>query len=309
MKHRIHLRLSSALILLLAANLFWAGQGLAVKLLDTHLDPLAIALLPFYGSAILGLIFLFGQPSWRIRWKRAWKFRHQFLLIGVCGQFIAQVGMTMGVSWSLAANGAVLSLLIPVLSALIATWLLRERWTWLRLGSLGLGLVGVFCLSPLSFHHPFSDRWHSLAGNLLITAGCLGSAFYNVYSKRLLNFFSDLEILFFSYLTTTIFGLPLLLLFAPHCLEQLASFHLPQWVIFAYLAVVLYGLSMVLFLRALRSVDVIVASISLYLVPLFGVGLAILFLHEQLPPLAIFGAAMVACSALVIFHFDSAQQA
>jgi drug/metabolite transporter (DMT)-like permease len=297
-------RLFSAL-LLVAANLFWAGQGVAVKLLDGHLDPLAIALLPFYCITAIGFSILLSSRSFLPRCALAWRCRKEFFLAGICGQFIAQVGMTLGVSSSLASNGAILSLLIPVLSALIATWLLRERLTVLRMGSLLLGVTGVFLLSP--FHRTaLGASAHPLVGNLLITAGCLGSAFYNVYSKRLLDRFSDLEVLFFSYLATTIFGLPMLILFDPHCLTELGRFNASTWAAFGYLAVILYGLSMVLFLRALRRVDAIVASASLYLGPLFGVGFAFAILNENLAPQAILGSVFVLFATLMLFRFDYA---
>jgi drug/metabolite transporter (DMT)-like permease len=296
--------IASAFALLVAANLFWSGQGLAVKLLDGHLDPLAIALLPFYGVTAAGLILMMSLPHSAERCRLAWQFRREFFLAGICGQFVAQVGMTVGVSWSLAANGAILSLLIPVLSAPIAAWLLRERLTTLRLASLLLGLTGMLFLAPISEAAEGSGATHPLAGNLLITAGCLGSAFYNVYSKRLLENFSDLEILLFSYLATSVFGLPMLVIFDPQCLTKMAHFNSWEWVAFGYLALVLYGLSMVLFLRALRRVDAIVASISLYLVPLFGVALAFTFLKEQLAPQAIAGSAIVLVATWMMFRFD-----
>ncbi len=300
-------RLAAALVYLVAANLFWAGQGLAVKLLDGHLDPLAIALLPFYCIAAAGIAIMLSIRSCLPRCVLAWKFRRDFFLAGICGQFIAQVGMTLGVSWSLASNGAILSLLIPILSALIATWLLRERLTTLRLASLLLGLTGMLFLSPFPRFASLGRELHPLAGNLLITAGCLGSAFYNVYSKRLLDHFSDLEILLFSYLATAIFGLPMLILFDPHCLVELAGFSAAQWGAFTYLAFVLYGLSMVLFLRALRRVDVTVASASIYLVPMFGVALAFVFLKEHLPPQAMVGFAIVIVATWMLFSFDYAE--
>jgi drug/metabolite transporter (DMT)-like permease len=236
----------------------------------------------------------------------AWRFRGEFLLAGICGQFIAQVGMTLGVSWSLASNGAILSLLVPILSALIATWLLRERLTCLRIGSILLGIAGVILLSPLPHSGTSSATMHPLAGNLFIIAGCLGSAFYNVYSKRLLGHFSDLEVLFFSYLVTAIVGLPMLVLFAPRCLVELAHFSPPKWAAFGYLAIFLYGVSMVLFLRALRKVDAIVASASLYLVPLFGVVLAFAILKERLVPQAVLGSIVVLLAASMLFRFDYA---
>jgi drug/metabolite transporter (DMT)-like permease len=90
---------------------------------------------------------------------------------------MAQVGMTVGVSWSTASNGAILSLLIPLFGALIAVWLLRERLSTLRVGALLLGLAGVCLLSPLHSAVRSGTRAHELAGNILIATGCLGSGF------------------------------------------------------------------------------------------------------------------------------------
>jgi drug/metabolite transporter (DMT)-like permease len=299
-------RLLSAILLLMGANLLWAGQGIAVKLLAGALDPLATALLPLYFITLMGLGILSVRSDAGEKFKAAWKLRREFFLAGIGGQLMAQVGMTLGISWSTASNGAILSLLIPIFGALIAVWLLRERLSALRVGALLLGLAGVFMLSPLHGAWGSGGRSHQLAGNLLIAAGCLGSAFYNVYSKRLLKHFSGLEILFFSYLSTTVFSLPMLLIAEPHCLNDLVYLTWSQWTAFAYLAVFLYGMSMVFFLRALRMVDVVIASASLYLMPLFGVALAFSILGERLAPRSFFGSAIVLIATLILFRFDYA---
>ncbi len=70
-----------------------------------------------------------------------------FLIAGVGGQVLAQLGMTWGISLSLASNGAVLNLLIPVFSAVLASVLLHERITRLRVLALLLGLAGVLFMS------------------------------------------------------------------------------------------------------------------------------------------------------------------
>ena len=297
-------RLPSVALLLMVANLLWAGQGIAIKLLAGGLGPLATALLPLYFITLLGLGTLSLQGDVAGKFRVAWKLRREFFLAGICGQLMAQVGMTLGVSWSTASNGAILSLLIPILGALIAVWLLNERLSILRISALLLGLAGVFLLSPL--HSAFSSgiRIHQLAGNLLIATGCFGSAFYNVYSKRLLKYFSGLEILFFSYLSTTAFSLPILFILEPHCLSSLTHLTLTQWAAFQYLAVFLYGLSMVFFLRAIGMVDVVIASASLYLMPLFGVALAFSILGERLAPRALLGSAIVLVATLMLFRFD-----
>jgi drug/metabolite transporter (DMT)-like permease len=290
----------------MAANLLWAGQGVAVKLLSGGPGPLAIALLPLYCITILGFGILAIRGNLAQKFRAAWRLRREFFLAGICGQLMAQVGMTLGVSWSTASNGAILSLLIPIFGALIAVWLLRERLSTLRVGALLLGFAGVFLLSPLHRASVPGTTTHELAGNLLIAIGCFGSAFYNVYSKRLLEYFSGIETLFFSYLSTTAFSLPVLFLLEPHCLGNLAHLSLVQWAAFGYLAIFLYGVAMVLFLQALGTVDVVIASASLYLMPLFGVALAFSLLGERLAPRAIVGSVIVLIATLMLFRFDYA---
>ena len=55
--------------------------------------------------------------------------------------------MTWGISKSLASNGAVLNLMIPVITAVLASFMLREKLTLLRIVSLAIGLVGVLLMS------------------------------------------------------------------------------------------------------------------------------------------------------------------
>ena len=288
----------------MTANLLWAGQGVAIKLLKDGLGPVATALLPLYFVTILGLVILFIRGDVAQAFTTAWSLRREFFLAGICGQLMAQVSMTLGISWSTASNGAIISLLIPVFGAFIAVWLLRERLSTLRIAALLLDLGGVVLLSPLPGAAGSSTRTHQLAGNLLIAIGCLGSAFYNVYSKRLLEHFSGIEILFFSYLSTTIFSLPVLFILEPHCLTNLSHLTARQWGALEYLAIFLYGVSMVLFLRALKTVDVVIASASLCLMPLFGVALAFSLLGEHLAPHAMLGSAIVLFATLMLFRFD-----
>ena len=40
-------------VLLALASLIWSGQGIAVKVLDRHLGPIAITFLPFYVTTLL----------------------------------------------------------------------------------------------------------------------------------------------------------------------------------------------------------------------------------------------------------------
>lgn len=72
----------------MAANLLWAGQGVAVKFLAGGLGPLATALLPLYCITILGLGILLLQRNVAQKFRTAWRLRRECFLAGICGQMI-----------------------------------------------------------------------------------------------------------------------------------------------------------------------------------------------------------------------------
>lgn len=292
--------------LLALASLIWSGQGIAVKVLDPHLGPIAITFLPFYVTTLLFVPLLLRMrrqnPNASSPSARDWV---QFLIAGVGGQVLAQLGMTWGISKSLASNGAILNLLIPVISAVLASFMLKERLTPLRTTSLAIGLLGVALLSVGDIRQASFGSMKFLVGNLLIFGGCLGSSFYNVYCKGLMQKFQEIEILIFSYITASIFSVPLLIWVEPFHPRSLLALDGKGIAAFLFLALFMYGASMLLFFKALQHLDVTTASTSLYLVPVFGVLLAAFLLGERLSPAAFGGAAIVLVATVLIVRYDT----
>jgi drug/metabolite transporter (DMT)-like permease len=213
--------------------------------------------------------------------------------------------MTWGISKSLASNGSILNLLIPVISAVLASFMLKERLTLLRMASLGIGLVGVVFLSIGDLRQASFGSMKFLTGNLLIFGGCFGSSFYNVYCKGLMQKFSELEILIYSYITASIASIPLLIWAEPFHLHTLRAFDSKAIAAFLFLAFFMYGASMLLFFKALQHLDVTTASTSLYLVPVFGVLLAAFLLGERLSLTMLIGGAIVLISTLLVVRYDT----
>jgi drug/metabolite transporter (DMT)-like permease len=294
-------------LLLALASLMWSGQGTAVKVLSRHMGPIAITFLPFYITTLLFVPLLLKlrreNPQATLPSAADWV---KFVIAGVAGQVLAQLGMTWGVDKSLASNGAILNLLIPVMSAVLASLLLKERLTTLRVTALLVGLIGVVLMSVSDWKHASFGEMRFLVGNLLILCGCLGSAFYNVYCKGLMRRFAEIEILIFSYITASLASLPLLIWAEPFSFQSLRLLDWQSWAAFAFLALFMYGASMLLFFKALQHLDVTTASTSLYLVPVFGIILAAVLLGERLGILAISGAIVVLLSTVLIMKYDNA---
>ncbi len=293
-------------VLLAMASLIWSAQGTAVKFLNRQMGPIAITFVPFYITTVLFVPLL-------IRKRRAnpgavrpsWSDWGKFVLAGVGGQVLAQLGMTWGISKSLASNGAVLNLMIPVITAVLASLMLQERLSLLRIASLAIGLVGVLLMSVEDLRQSSFTEMKYVVGNGLILVGCFGSAFYNTYCKGLLRRFQEIEILIFSYITASLASLPLLIWAEPLDWGVFAVFDWKSWAAFAFLAILMYGASMLFFFAALAHLDVTVASVSLYLVPIFGVLLAAVLLGERLSALAMAGSGIVLLATIMIMKYDT----
>jgi drug/metabolite transporter (DMT)-like permease len=300
--------------LLAISNLIWAAQGTAVKILSEPddpavepLGPIGITFLPFYvTTALLVPILIWQRRRNPERARPTWSDWWRFVVAGIGGQVMAQLGMTWGVSLSLASNGAILNLLIPVLTAMLATVMLGERITGLRVACLVIGLAGAALMSVPDLEQSRLFTGSFLTGNLLILVGCCGSSFYNVYCKGLLTRFSEVEILIFSYITASLASLPLVLLAEPKNAQALQTLDARGWAAFGFLAVFMYGVSMLVFFFVLEHLSVTVASASLYLVPLFGVLIAYAVLGETLSATSLAGAAIVLISTVLVMRYDHA---
>ncbi len=291
-------------LLLALACLMFAGQGTAIKFLGRHLGPFQITFLPFTLATVL-LVPLAVRARLRSRSPLTWADWQRFILAGVAGQVVTQLGFVAGVTRSLASNGAVLTLLLPVVSTLLAALMLGEKLTRLRLAALAIGLAGALLLSAGNLRDSSFLNVRYLVGNLLIVAAMTGSAFYNVYAKSLFARFEQIEVLVFSYVAAAAAGLLFTTIADPVRWSVFQSFTWQTWTAFAYQAVISYSAAMLLFFAALKRLDVAAASLSLYLLPVFGVILAAVFLGERLSAAALAGAGTVLIATLLVMRYDT----
>jgi drug/metabolite transporter (DMT)-like permease len=294
--------------LLALANLIWAGQLTVVKCVT--LGPWAIAFLPFFIITPLLLPLLW----WNLRKPGAVKPTlndwGRFAIAGIAGQVVCQLGMTSGSVIGQASSCSILYLLIPVLTAVFASALLRERITPLRIVCLGIGLAGVLMMSKKDISDIIqggtSKLFESkiLLGNLVFLGGCLGASFYNVYCKGLMQKFHERDILIYSYLTACPAALVFLLWKEPDCFARLAHLDWRGWLGLAFLALLVYGISMLMFFYVLKFLPATVALASTYLTPVFGVIIAMLTLGEHLTTYTAIGAAVVLVATVLIMRYD-----
>lgn len=289
--------------LLLLCNFIWASQFVLVKLVQDEIGPLFTTAFPLaIATGLLVPIVWWQRRSTSPQAKESIRCSDYrgFALLGIGGQVIAQLFATWGTQRSLASNAALISLSLPVSTALIAFFILHEHMSGLRWIGFILAIAGVVVASAGDFRGASLGGRSFLAGNIMVFLGVLGSAFYNVYSKKLLERFSALEVLLGSYVIACLLLVPVALVAEPDGLRRLGELSSRGWTGLWLLAVFQYCVSMLVFLTVLTRLDATQAAVSNYLIPAFGVVIAWLALGERLRPTAVIGGLLVLASTLLV---------
>jgi drug/metabolite transporter (DMT)-like permease len=293
--------MSTDLPLLIAINFMWALKWTLSKVALRQLDPVSITLFPMIGAILLLLPHLYqnlkDQPTYLgvIRKEAARPSNlFRFFVLGVAGQVASQVLVSWGLEYESATVAALIGLSMPILTAILALIIVGERLTRRLLLSFSVALAGVLLITKSDFHVGLAPNRLYLIGVLMFFAATLGAAFYNAYSKRILDRFLPTEILLYSYIFVVLSLCPLyLVLEKPFSMREIAEVHWQTWCSLICLSIFVYWLSMVLFMRMLTRRCLAPISISIYLTTIFGVLISAFTLHESLTSNMVIGALLV----------------
>lgn len=290
---------------LFACNLMWALQFTCIKLVQDQVGAFSTVFIPMLLATLFMVPFVYKDI--KRNKKRKWSDLKIFVLLAVLGQFPAQVLLTIGTQQSTASNGAIISLTLPIVSALLAVIFLKEKMNTLRWVCFGIAIIGVVLCSKKDMSSTdFSATY--LIGNLLIFSGILGSGLYNTICKKIADEYTEMEMLFYTYIFMVLLLFPFVWYYEGNVLANVNSFTTNTWIGLSLLTVFHNFLSMILFFTALKNLEAIQVALSNFLITFFGLPIAVLLLHEQLNPMAIIGGLLVLISTLVISIWEYRQQ-
>jgi len=291
-------------LVLVVVNLMWAFQFSGAKIATERLGPVTVTFIPLALSAVLFAPLVHFSRGQKSGPRFTAVVVRDLILAGTLGIIPSQLGLTWGVQLSLASNASVLTLTIPVLTAIMAVVLLGESMTVVRWLSFALAICGVLMVSDIDWRSVDIFRGTYLLGNLLLFASCLGSAFYNTYSKKLLETFNPVELLVYSFLVSDIELLILMLILEPPKPVQLLSLGLGVWTTLLTIALFSLSISMLLFFWVIDKIDVTQASLSIYLLPVFGVLLSTVFVGEKITKQLVFGGLLVFTGTFLVTVYE-----
>jgi drug/metabolite transporter (DMT)-like permease len=116
--------------------------------------------------------------------------------------------------------------------------------------------------------------------------------------------YSPMEMLFYTYVAMFVILAPFILAQERDVFARIPHFTGRTWLGMVLLTFFHNYLSMVLFLKALKTLDVIQTALSNYLITFFGLPIAAIFLHERLTMVMIVGGVLVFGSTLLITVYE-----
>jgi O-acetylserine/cysteine efflux transporter len=273
----------SDLLLLVLNQFIWGVGWSAIKYAQKQMGPVTLNVWSLGISVVTLIPFLIasrGSASSQVRLKLSFRNGVDYFIAGVIGL----AGMTLLYAWgagrSLAANGALISMSVPVLTVVVAVIVLGEKMTGARLASLGIAIAGVLMISEFRWSD-VSLTGNYLFGNCLLFLGTLGNAIYVVYSKKLLAVASAIAVLFWGQVLGLLASLPFLY-FEPTAIRDIPGYTAQTWFSLVFLGAVYFTATMIIFFRILTRLDAGQIMVSNYLQPVFGVLAAAVLLRERI---------------------------
>jgi drug/metabolite transporter (DMT)-like permease len=307
--------------LLVVVNACWGMQFTAYKLVEPGIGPFTTSFLIYLIATPTLLPFYLNQrrkgavprvPAAERSLLR-WNIAVRFLLIGSVAA-LSPFFMAWGMAHTTASNGALLSLTVPIVTALLAAVFLSEPMTLAKWACLAVAILGVVILSmqpsQAATREGLAIDWRNLGlmskgfilGNVLVLGAYVSSALFNILLKSLLDRFSTMEILMCSYAVALLVDVAMLLSFETSSVSVVFAHSLRTWAGLILLGMVAQGLTMALWLFLLTRMDVSQASVSIYLMPFFGILYATVFLREPIAlPMVLGGAVTLTGTFLMVF--------
>src|SRR5437588_5653643 len=163
---------------LLLTMFLWGLAWPVGRLLATNLPPVSIAVLRYaiVVPVLFGILRVKGQP---LRLERKWILN--LVVMGLYSTTLYQIFFLHGVKYAAASDDSLVIGIGPVLIAIMASLILKERLTWTKILGFASGLAGIITISILS---PNTQVLNRPLGVTLVFGGATAYALYTVLLRR-----------------------------------------------------------------------------------------------------------------------------
>jgi len=279
----------------LIAVVLWGISFVATKAALREISPPTLIFTRFALGVVLLLIILRRQGANVLPSRRAWP---ALAMMGFIGIFIHQTLQAFGLTLTTAVHTGWLIGLIPIWSALLSAFLLKERFGGLKIAGLLGGFAGAVLVISRGEFSQHLLQLPATRGDFLILLSTINWAVYSVVGHATIKSLGPTR----ATAGAMLFGW---LMLAPLFVwnqgwRELSHISLTGWGAVLFLGIGCSGLGYLFWYGALERIEVSRVAAFLYVEPLVTLLAAVLLLNETVTASTLIGGLMVLLSVFVV---------
>lgn len=187
-----------------ASAIYGINHTVAKDVMPTYIEPFGFILLRVLGAAILFWLISFWGPKERMAntdWPR-------ILACAVTGMVINMLMFFKGLNLTTPIHSSVITTISPILVLVLASILIKERITLLKVSGIIIGLAGAVTLVVFSREQTFNAPNIPL-GNIFVIINALSYGLYLILVKPLTAKYHPFTLMKWLFLIAVIINLPL----------------------------------------------------------------------------------------------------
>ncbi|TYL48501.1 DMT family transporter [Marinomonas sp. IMCC 4694] len=262
---------------LLLPIFFWSGNYILGRMtLSSGIDPFSISFLRWSLACLLILPFAY-KKLWLEKQiiAKNWPLLMLFGWLGICNY---NLFLYIGLSSTTVTNAVLLNSIMPMMILITARLLLGNKTSWLQNAGIIISTAGAVTIvsrgSLDTFLHLSFSR-----GDLWIIAAAVSWAIYSVMIIKRPKGMSLLGFFACTALIGTAFQAPLFFLFGT---STLSEFTFSNWAAIIYMGIFASIGAFLCWNIGIQKLGAPTAGHFIHLLPVFSIGLSVVFLEEQL---------------------------
>lgn len=277
-------------VLILIITLLWGYAWVAMKAVLDYMGPFTFTSFRFgIGTFVLFLVIWLSKRDFPI--KKYWK---KLTIQGVLQTSIVFLLVMYGLKFVGAGKSSVLLYSMPMWSSLLAVKFLNEKLTLAKLSGLTIGILGI--LTILGWDIWKSQDTKAIFGEFLIVIAAISWGVSNVYYRIKLAHLPKLETSAYQMLFGTIVII-IVTIFTEWHEPIVLNVNSVYYILFT--GVLASALCFTVWYVILSLIDMVTATISTQLVPVFGLMFSAVILDEVLTMGVIVGTGMIIVGIII----------
>lgn len=271
---------------LIIANLIYAANFTIAKIaMPDYIQPFGFILLRVSGAVIL---FWIVGSLW-VKEKTDKKDIPKLAFLGLVGVAINQLLFFKGLNITTPINASIMMITSPILVLIVASFIIKERITSIKLLGICIGFIGAALLLMLKNDLSFGSE--TLEGDFYILVNAISWSLYIVLVKPLMHKYNTITIVKWVFL----FGLIYVFPFGFREFQDVEWKTLPVniWWCIAFVVIGTTFFAYILNTYALKALSPTIVSAYIYLQPLLATAFAIIFASDALTWIKVLSALLI----------------